>query len=168
MNFTDDEYKAICADHQAICGVAGLQPFSTDADAGYIFYLEAKFKDGTAQNISLIKDVVSKEKAIFDKDTVLDALKVKMFNTFPEYIIETSAYDVTKHKDVIHIQEQRVSNKVAQQTRRGVGNTKFLDFLYYKGVSPTDAPFIVYKFGDKYGIWKHPKAKLYGFRLINK
>lgn len=158
----------VIADNQAICEFAGFQPFIGNDEVGLLFYLEAKEKDGIVQNISICKEAVSAENAIFDKDVVLDALKVKMSNTFPEYIIETSGYDVAKHEDVIHIQEQRVANRVAMQTRRGAANTKFLDFLYYKGSHQVDAPFIVYKFGEKYGIFTHPKADQYGYRLIRK
>lgn len=178
MNFGSDWYKEMCADHQAICDVAALQPFVGE-EFGSLLYLAVEISDGPTEpgfnrlNFVINKSVVSKENAIYDKDEVLTALKAEMENTFPEYIIETSDYDVTKHEDVIYIQEQRVANKVAQHTRRGAANTKFLDFLYYKSNSggahsAIDAPFIVYKFGDKYGIFKHPKADQYGFRLIYK
>lgn len=157
------------AEHRAICEVAGFQPLPEEAqDAGFIFYLSAKVVDDSVVGITLGKAQVVADNAVYDKDEVLTALKLEMESTFPEYIIETSDHDVTKREDVIHIQEQRVANKVAQQTRRGVANTEFLDFVYYKGSNATDAPFIVYKFGDKYGIFKHPKADQYGFRLIYK
>lgn len=164
----------VLADNQAICEVAALQVL--DGTKGNLLYMYAKVDDtGESEkrgvnmlSIVIDKAVVTDESAIYAKDEVLTALKSEMESTFPEYIIETSNYDVTKHEDAIHIQEQQVANKVAQQTRRGFAKTKFLDFLYYKGSTPFDAPFIVYKFDDKYGIWKHPNAAQYGFRLIYK
>lgn len=150
----------ICADHQAICEYAGFQPFPEGVrEHGFIFYLEAKLAEEQVVGLSIIKGVVSEDSAIYTKDEVLTALKKEMESTFPEFVIETSAHDIAKN---------RSANKVAQQTRRGAANTQFLDFFYYKGSNATDAPFIVYKFGDKYGIFKHPKADQYGFRLIYK
>lgn len=160
MNFTDDGYKALVADHQAICEYAGFQPFPEGVrDHGFIFYLEAKLVEEQVVGIVLTKGVVSEDYAVYAKDEVLTALKKEMESTFPEFVIETSVHDVSK---------QKAANKVAQQTRRGAANTQFLDFFYYKGSNATDCPFIVYKFGDKYGIFKHPKADQYGFRLIHK
>lgn len=169
MNFTDDEYKAFVADHQAICEYAGFQPFSEGVrEHGFIFYLEAKLEGEQVVGITISKGVVSEDNAIYAKDEVLTALKKEMESTFPKFVIETSVHDVAKHEDVVHIRKQQAANKVAQQTRRGAANTQFLDFFYYKGSNATDCPFIVYKFGDKYGIFKHPNAEQYGFRLIYK
>lgn len=163
-----EKLAKIIADNQAIGEVVGFQPFIDSEEMGIIFYLSAKIVEDSVVGLSIEKATVIKENAIYAKDEVLTAIKREMSNTFPEYIIETSGYDVAKHEDVIHVQEQRISNKVAQQTRRGAAKTKFIDFLYYKGSNPADCPFIVYKFGDKYGIFKHPKADQYGFRLIYK
>jgi len=180
FEFGSEEYKKICNAHQTICNFAGLQIFE-NTDIGSLLYLEAEvFDEPTegANKVSVIKlnikkDSVYLEDASLNKEDVLDALNVKMGITFPEYAIETSGFDLNVVEDAIQIQEHRVSNKVAQQTRRGKANTKFLDFLYYKSTqtpgcahAAIDTPFIVYKFGDKYGIWRHPKAALYGYRLV--
>lgn len=160
MNFGSNEYKEICADHQAICKYAGFQPFPEIVrDHGFIFYLESKVDGERIVGLVLTKGVVSEDSAIYTKDEVLTALKKEMESTFPEFVIETSVHDIAKN---------RAANKVAQQTRRGAANTQFLDFFYYKGSNATDCPFIVYKFGDKYGIFKHPNAEQYGFSLIYK
>ena len=169
MDFQSDEYKALCADHQAICELAGIQPFPDGVrDQGFIFYLEAKIEGETVVGLSLFKGVVDEDNAIYAKDEVLTALKKEMESTFPEHVIDTNGIDEEKLERIVELTKERIANRVAMQTRRGAANTEFLDFFYYKGKNATDAPFIVYKFGDKYGIFKHPKADQYGFRLIHK
>lgn len=172
MDFQSDEYKALCADHQAICEFAGFQPFPDDVrDQGFIFYLEAKIEDETVVGLSIFKGVVSEDNAIYAKDEVLTALKKEMESTFPDYIVspfDAIALPMCTEESYPLVMKQTIGSKVAMQTRRGAANTEFLDFFYYKGSNATDCPFIVYKFGDKYGIFKHPKADQYGFRLIHK
>lgn len=157
------------AEHRAICEVAGFQPLPEEAqDRGFIFYLSANVVGDSVVGIRLEKAPVIVDNAIYDKDEVLTALKLEMESTFPEHVIDTNGIDKEKLERIVEFTKERIYNRVAMQTRRGAANTEFIDFLYYKGSSDTDAPFIVYKFGDKYGIFKHPKADQYGFRLIYK
>lgn len=172
MDYTSDEYKAICSDHRAICEVAGFQPHADDEEKGTIFYLSGKFSKTEGEDrllaFSIEKAVVSEDTAFYAKDEVLTALKNIMESVFPEHVIDTNGIEEERRNEIVDLTEKRLANRVAMQTRRGVANTKFLDFLFYKGTSPADAPFIVYKFGDKYGIFKHPNAEQYGFRLFYK
>lgn len=65
----------------------------------------------------------------------------------------------------------RIGNKIAAQTRRGVGRTKAkienLVSVFYKGDSPYDVPLIVSEYKGKYAVYKHPDFEKYGF-TVNK
>ena len=172
MDYTSDEYKAICSDHRAICEVVGFQPQDDGEEEGNIFYLSGGVSRTEGEErllaFSIEKAAVPEDTAFYAKDEVLTALKNIMESVFPEYVIDTNGIEEEMRNEIVDLTEKRVANRVAMQTRRGVANTKFLDFFFYKGTSPVDCPFIVYKFGDKYGIFKHPNAEQYGFRLIYK
>jgi hypothetical protein len=163
-----EKLAKVIADNQAICEFAGFQPFIDAEEMGIIFYLSAKIVEDSVVGLSIEKATVTKENAIYVKDEVLTALKKEMESTFPEHVIDTNGIDEEKIERIVELTKERIANRVTMQTRRGAAKTKFIDFLYYKGSNPADCPFIVYKFGDKYGIFKHPKADQYGFRLIYK
>ena len=63
----------------------------------------------------------------------------------------------------------RMGNKIASQTRRGIGKTKArienTISVFYKGTSPYDVPLIVSEREGKYAVYKHPDFEKYGFTV---
>ena len=63
------------------------------------------------------------------------------------------------------VTEDEVSFKIQEKCRRGIGNTRYKNSIYYKGDTATDSPIIVAEFDDKYAVFKHPNFERYGYVL---
>lgn len=61
------------------------------------------------------------------------------------------------------VTEDEVSFKIQAKCRRGIGNTRYKNSIYYKGIMASDSPVIVAEFDDKYAVFKHPNFEKYGF-----
>lgn len=59
------------------------------------------------------------------------------------------------------------NNRIAFNTRRGAGNRKINNITLYKGATKYDCCLAIIKYGERYGIYKHPKFSSYGFVLTN-
>lgn len=59
----------------------------------------------------------------------------------------------------------KIQNAIAAQTRRGAGNTRWNDIMYYHGSCAIDNPIIVAEDDGKYGIFIHPHFEKYGYQI---
>lgn len=143
-------------------------------DIGLVFFLKVNNNDGK-MSISIERDTIELE---YDESEIQKKI-LETFEQFPSYKIppfEDSSFEIegkkyeletgnTREKYYLY-RERQASNKIAMNTRRGIGNTRFGDTLFYKGANEYDCPIIVVKKGDLYGIFKHPNFEQYGFNLI--
>lgn len=69
----------------------------------------------------------------------------------------------------------RAANYIARNTIRGVGNTRFKDYIWYQNPKQLDHPeegavfdgaFGILWDGHKYGLFMHPKFESYGYRMV--
>lgn len=87
-------------------------------------------------------------------DTIGDVVEQEILLSFPEIVINKE-------------QELRsAKTRVAFNTRRGMANTNFENVWWYQGQSNADRPIFVVSYEGKYGIWKHPQFKNYGFKSV--
>jgi hypothetical protein len=84
---------------------------------------------------------------------------IKLLTSFP--VRKTSDSQFTTQ-----IAELKAGNQIAVNAKRGAGNTKYENVLYYLGTHPADAPIIVVKHDGMYGVFKHPNFEKYGFVLV--
>jgi len=59
--------------------------------------------------------------------------------------------------------EDEVAFNIQSNSKRGVGNTRYKNSLYYKGDKLSDAPVIVAECEGQYAVFKHPNFNTYGF-----
>jgi hypothetical protein len=59
--------------------------------------------------------------------------------------------------------EDEIAFKIQSKSKRGVGNTKYKNSIYYKGDKLSDSPVIVAECEDRYAVFKHPNFEKYGF-----
>jgi hypothetical protein len=59
--------------------------------------------------------------------------------------------------------EDEIAFKIQSKSKRGVGNTKYKNSIYYKGDKLSDSPVIVAECEDQYAVFKHPNFDTYGF-----
>lgn len=140
-----------------------------DDNLGMVFFLKLNNND-RQMSISIERDKTVECK--FTEEEI-QAKILETFKQFPSYEIppfEGKEYQFetgyTSRKKYFLYREKQASHKIAMQTRRGAGNTKFGDTLFYKGVNEFDCPVIIVKKGDLYGIFKHPYFDKYGFNLV--
>lgn len=151
-------------------------------DIGLVFFLKVNNNDGL-MSVSIERDTVELE---YDESKIQEKI-LEAFDQFPSYIIppfegkeEYQWEKYTKKFGFLSIpwyrkfntkeryyfyRERQAYAKIAMNTRRGPGNTKFGNTLFYKSKNEYDCPIIVVKKGDLYGIFKHPDFYKYGFNL---
>lgn len=128
-------------------------------DEGEIKYICWKNNDGA---ISLTVDVLENCECTLSESEMLTKVEKTLYE-FPFTTISSALGDIQTE-----IQLNRLKNKVALETRRGVANTTYNNVLYYRNNIPNleidcDSPLFVLKNGDKYGVYKHPDFDKYGF-----
>lgn len=62
--------------------------------------------------------------------------------------------------------EHYAKTRIAFNSRRGAGNQTIDDIVLYKGSNEFDSCLVIAKYGDLYGLVKHPRFSDYGFVLI--
>ena len=68
--------------------------------------------------------------------------------------------------DEANIGMLKTANLIAVQSRRGAGNHRYKNALYYRGSNMTDGPIIVVSNSDgKHAVFVHPDFAMYGFTL---
>ena len=153
-----------------------------DDNAAFVFFLKVNNNDGQ-MSISIERDTIE----LKYNESEIQGKILESFEQFPGYEIppfEGKEYQWEKYTKRIGFvsipwyrkvnareryyfyKEKQASAKIARQNRRGAGNTRFGDTLFYKGVNEFDCPIIVVKKGDLYGIFKHPDFDKYGFNLV--
>lgn len=145
------------ATKQEILDAVGYQHSLLEKDGKYsIFYLQVN-DYSTPENLSMsiereyIDCTLSEDEMISEVESLL--------GTFPSYKL-TDGTPV-----FLEVEELKVQNKIATNARRGPGNTKFRNSMYYKGENSIDSPVIVAETGGKYAVFKHPNFERYGYVL---
>lgn len=142
------------ATKQEILDLVGHQPLSSPD--GKVIYLTINDYTATEPSMSIKSESV--ECSLSEDEMVADV--EQLLESFPIYRMDGSANDQLKE-----IQQLQVSNDIAKNALRGVGNTRFKNSFYYKGDETVDSPIIVAEHDGKYGIFKHPNFERYGFVL---
>ena len=150
-----------------------------------VFYLTTNFEEENCFTVIVQRIVIGAEsykyteeeigKLVEDTIREFPEFEVKKFNMehkrvrkwyidtkFP--FIHTYIHDNKVAWDTFN--ENSVAGKIAQNTRRGFGNTRFEDYMYYSGNNAVDRPIIVSEYNGKYALVKHPNFKKYGFRMV--
>lgn len=113
-------------------------------------------------SLSLVKEEIEDSAFIYDEANIGDAVERTLFE-FDEWTDYPEVRDEQYEFIVVH----RIRNRIAQETRRGFGETEFVlgnkQVVMYVGKSKSDAPIIVTEKDNKYAIFKHPNFKKYGF-----
>lgn len=156
-------------------------------NTGLAFYLTTVLDSDNDSLISLNiqRLTIELKDYIYTKETIGDAventirefpeIQVKKFNLEHERIrkwrfikkwpfILTWIYDNKEAWNSIN--DNIVANRIAKNTRRGTGNTRFEDFVYYSGKNTIDRPIIVSEYMGNYSIVKHPNFEKYGFKMV--
>lgn len=60
------------------------------------------------------------------------------------------------------------SNNIARNSRRGVGEYIYKNYVFYKGANhiPCDSPFLVYNIDNEFVVYANPKVELYFERIV--
>lgn len=131
------------------------------------FYLKVKTEGGVA--ITIERENISPNSFVCDENYIGDVIE-SLLCSFPKWEVEPEWNDPEKNYKKYTI--ARINNRIAQNSRRGVGNTEF-EFdkgtvFYYKGSSELDCPILVSQYYSNEGskgffIAKHPDFDRYGF-----
>lgn len=149
------------------------------------FYLTANFDTDNRMFMVIQKAVIGAESYKYN-EAEIGQLVENAIREFPEFEVQKFNLEHTRIRKwylnskfpFIHtyirdnkqvwteINERRVANRIAQNTRRGRGNTRFEDYMFYNGSNTVDRPIIVSEYNGKYAILKHPKFADYGFKIV--
>ena len=137
-----------------------------------LYTLSLRYRDSEHREIDLTEsnsitlDVHKQEVAIdLNDDQLNDAILMALLK-FPDFEIDPKTKPYATDK---------VKNQIARNTRRGVGNTQFEDYIWYQGSRELNTPDATAVFdgafgilwdGFKYGLFIHPDFEKYGYRVV--
>ena len=163
-----------------------LQKVTTLKDSkGFAFYLKTKFDDDKSLSLVIEKLSIELKDYIYTEETIGDAVE-NVIREFPEFEVKKFSLEHTKIRKWCFIKKwpfirtwiydnkeawntinsNLVANRIAQNTRRGFGNTRFEDYMYYNGNNAVDRPIIVSEYKGNYALIKHPSFEKYGFKIV--
>lgn len=118
-----------------------------------VFILSTKY---TATNESLPSDVNQVSLSITKEKVTCTLTESELIDAITKDIKECAE---TRSSGSI----DRARDEYAVRSQRGFPNTQWGNYVFYKGESLFDAPFVIAEENGLFGYVRHPKARDYGF-----
>lgn len=156
------------------CQICDSLKEDTKSDAYPVFLMVYVYGDDNSLSLSVTKEMVPLSEIKYTHEEVIELIydKLHTFPVFPIYQFDKDAksldfnkgkYQISSTKIEDKLSINRVKNRIAMASRRGIGNANLGRTMMYIGKYHLDRPIILLKdiATDKYAVVFHPHIDKY-------